>query len=186
MQESRTDDTPCRSAPDCSMSTAEFLGQPRTGVQRYAMELLRQWDQMLAEEEIDGARNDIVVLTPPAKHRKAAIPEYQACWRSDTCAEIFGSRSIFPALPAVSDCSIHATAPRGSSAAGRWSPSTTLQSLLFRRPIRLQFRLKHQLIYRRLAATARPIITVSEFSRRRVDAMVQHSGGPHPGHLFGL
>ena len=42
-----------------------FLVQPRTGVQRYARELLREWDQMLEEGEIDGARNDIVLLTPP-------------------------------------------------------------------------------------------------------------------------
>ena len=42
-----------------------FLFQPPTGVQRYAMQLLRQWDLMLEEGEIDRARHHIVLLTPP-------------------------------------------------------------------------------------------------------------------------
>jgi glycosyltransferase involved in cell wall biosynthesis len=43
-----------------------FLAQPQTGVQRYAMEVLRGWDQMLESGEIDGARFHLTLLVPAA------------------------------------------------------------------------------------------------------------------------
>jgi glycosyltransferase involved in cell wall biosynthesis len=42
-----------------------FLQQPVTGVQRYARELLKAWDQMLAAGEIDPRSVDFRVLAPP-------------------------------------------------------------------------------------------------------------------------
>lgn len=42
-----------------------FLQQPVTGVQRYARELLKAWDSMLAEGEIDSRAVEFRVLAPP-------------------------------------------------------------------------------------------------------------------------
>lgn len=43
---------------------AKFLSQPLTGVQRYATELMREWDQALAEGRIDPGRYSLVALAP--------------------------------------------------------------------------------------------------------------------------
>jgi len=42
-----------------------FLQQPVTGVQRYARELLKAWDEMLAAGEIDSRAVEFRVLAPP-------------------------------------------------------------------------------------------------------------------------
>jgi glycosyltransferase involved in cell wall biosynthesis len=42
-----------------------FLQQPVTGVQRYARELLKAWDRMVAQGEIGGGRVQFQALVPP-------------------------------------------------------------------------------------------------------------------------
>lgn len=44
-----------------------FLTQPMTGVQRYAMELLHQWDDWLSDGQLDRSRWRFEVLTPSGK-----------------------------------------------------------------------------------------------------------------------
>lgn len=41
-----------------------FLQQPITGVQRYGRELLKEWDRLLANDELDGRDIEFVVLAP--------------------------------------------------------------------------------------------------------------------------
>jgi len=154
-------------APRTLYVNGRFLTQPRTGVQRYAMELLRQWDQMLAEQEIDGAHNDIVVLTPsgssgqqpfrnikqlPVGHLQGNLWEQIDLPRFASGQRLFNPCNSAPwikrdgQMVTIHDASVFAV-PEAYS---------------------LQFRLKHRLLYGRLAATARPIITVSDFSKREL------------------
>lgn len=51
-----------------------FLTQPMTGVQRYAYELVRAFDRMLAEGEIDPAVYSLILAVPPDLN---TAPDYQ-------------------------------------------------------------------------------------------------------------
>ena len=164
-----------------------FLTQPRTGVQRYASELLKQWDQMLLEGEIDAAHNEIVILTPRGepdmqRFERIAVRSIGALkgnlWEQLELPRFAARHRLFnpcnsgPWIKAsgqavtIHDASVFAVP-------GAYSPL---------------FRMKHQLLYRRFARTAEPMITVSEFSRtelvrwcgvRLERVQVIYSGGEH-------
>lgn len=51
-----------------------FLTQPVTGVQRYAYELVRAWDAMLADGEIDPDCYKLELITP---HFEMPVNEFQ-------------------------------------------------------------------------------------------------------------
>jgi glycosyltransferase involved in cell wall biosynthesis len=44
---------------------ARFLTQPVTGVQRYAIELVKRWDHLLEERRGDRERYSVILLSPP-------------------------------------------------------------------------------------------------------------------------
>lgn len=58
-QNSMTADGPAR-----VYINGRFLQQPITGVQRYGRELLKAWDRLLADGELDGDEIEFVVLAP--------------------------------------------------------------------------------------------------------------------------
>jgi glycosyltransferase involved in cell wall biosynthesis len=141
-----------------------FLGQPHTGVQRYAMEILRQWDQMLEEREIDGAHNDIVVWTPPGDggqqpfHNIRVLPVghlHGNLWEQIDLPRFTSGQRLF------NPCNSAPWIKRDGQTVTIHDASV----FAFPEAYSWQFRLKHQVLYRRLAETARRIITVSEFSK---------------------
>jgi glycosyltransferase involved in cell wall biosynthesis len=141
-----------------------FLTQPRTGVQRYAQELLRQWDQMLTEGEIDGTRNEIIVLTP----RGQGNPRLFARIKTREVGRLGGNLWEQIELP------VFASAGRlfNPCNSGPWlwgdrQAITIHDASVFAVPQAYSraFRLKHQLLYRHFGATARQIVTVSQSSR---------------------
>ena len=154
-------------APRTLYVNGRFLTQPGTGVQRYAMELLREWDQMLSEQEIDGAHDAVVVLTPPDPGRQRPFRNIQLLpvgklrgnlWEQIDLPQSTGGQRLFNPCNSAPWIKRHG------------QMVTIHDASVFAVPeaYSLQFRLKHRLLYERLASTARPIITVSDFSKREL------------------
>lgn len=53
--------------------SGRFLTQPTTGVQRVAREIVAQLDAMVGRGAIDGARHELVLLTPPRVTERLAL-----------------------------------------------------------------------------------------------------------------
>ncbi len=144
-----------------------FLSQPRTGVQRYATELVRQWDQMLGDGDLEAGRDEIVVLTPPGADEKHALENIRVqvvgrlggnLWEQIDLPRFAAGHRLF------NPCNIAPWIRRGSQIV------TIHDASVFAVPeaYSLLFRLKHRVLYRRFAETATCIITVSEFSKREL------------------
>jgi glycosyltransferase involved in cell wall biosynthesis len=164
-----------------------FLSQPRTGVQRYASELLRQWDHMLIEGEIDPASNEIVILTPRGGPETQSFERITVrpigtlkgnLWEQIDLPRFTGGRRL------LNPCNSGPWIKRYGQAV------TVHDASVFAVPqaYSLLFRVKHQVLYRRFAKTAAPIITVSEFSKGELmrwcrmppeRLRVIYSGGEH-------
>jgi len=143
-----------------------FLAQPVTGVQRYCLELLRAWDEMIDCGEIDPARYPIVCLVPRSylddpgwKHievRRVGRLDGNLWEQIDLAWYARGGLLFSPAnsgpllLPGqivtLHDASVYAV-PESYS---------------------LLFRLKYRVAFWVLGKTARRIITPSEFSKKEL------------------
>ncbi|NMC11525.1 MAG: glycosyltransferase family 4 protein [Chloroflexi bacterium] len=143
-----------------------FLSQPTTGVQRYAIELIRGWDEMLERGEIDSQHYQLSLLTPltakplqPYRH----IPVQPVGRLRGNLWEqlelpffasgdfLFNPGNIGPLFKSNQGATIH-------DASVFAVPHSYSRS----------FRFKYRLVYLVLAKTARVIITVSQFSRNEL------------------
>jgi glycosyltransferase involved in cell wall biosynthesis len=144
-----------------------FLGQPRAGVQRYATELLRQWDRMLEQGELEAGRDEIVVLTPPGQ--AAASPFKNINIKA--VGNLHGNSWEQIELPQFSADHILFNPCNSAPWLNRGALTVTIHDAsVFAVPYAYNFlyRLKHRLLYRRFATTARTILTVSEFSKEEL------------------
>ncbi len=164
-----------------------FLGQPPNGVRRYALELVAHWDQMLQAGELDAGRVEIVLLTPHGngkpysfkKIRTQAIGRLRGnLWEQIDLPRFVGHHALF------SPCNSAPWIKREGQVV------TIHDASVFAVPqaYGLLYRLKHRVLYRRLAATRQKIITVSEFSKGELirwcnfspeNIRVIHSGCEH-------
>jgi glycosyltransferase involved in cell wall biosynthesis len=143
-----------------------FLEQPVTGVQRYSREVLRALDGLLASEQIDRERYQLVCLASCAARD---LPNWK--WiRVETVGRRTGNLWEQLDLP---------WAARGRLC---FSPAnvgpyfltgqvvTVHDASVFAVPraYSLPFRWKHRILFRRLGQTARTILTDSEFSKREL------------------
>jgi glycosyltransferase involved in cell wall biosynthesis len=140
----------------------KFLAQRTTGVQRYAAELVRAWDDGLRDGWIDRARYSIRVYAP---QDTVGSPDYchvevvrcsskgrvweqiELPWRAKRTL-LYSPFAAAPVAAVRHAVTIHdagvAATPQQYSAG---------------------FRIYYQLVYRMLARRCDPIVTVSEFSR---------------------
>ena len=144
-----------------------FLRQPQSGVHRYAMELMRQWDRMLGEGELEAERESVVILAPGALAGDSPFENVPVravgrlsgnLWEQvDLPRSTVGHRLFSPCnsapwikshgqLVTIHDASVFA------------APDTYSFAYLA----------KHRLLCRRFARTASKVITVSEFSKREL------------------
>jgi len=140
-----------------------FLSQPATGVQRYALEIVRGWDRMLVNGEIDRQRYQLEIISPKFEHPVTAfqqIPvrqvgvlqgnlweQIELPWHSRGIF-LFNPGNIGPLLKLNQAVTIH-------DASVFAAPYSYSSSFLF----------KYRLVYSVLAKTAKLIITVSNFSK---------------------
>lgn len=154
-------------SPRSSMTiNGRFLTQPATGVQRYAFELVRGWDRMLENGEIDQQRYHLEILTPIlAKtipvfqhipiHQVGRLhgnlwEQFELPWFSRG-KFLFNPGNIAPLLKLNQAVTIH-------DASVFAVPYSYSFSFLF----------KYRLVYSVLAKTAKLVITVSEFSKKEL------------------
>ncbi len=140
-----------------------FLTQPMAGVQRYAQELLRQFDQMLGAGEIDPNRYRLICLAPREANQ---APGWQHILFQPT-GRFSGNLWEQVDLP-------HAAGSRLLLNTGNSAPFTLHRQVVclhdasvFAVPqsYRLAYRLKHRILLPRLAHKVQGIITVSRFSQ---------------------
>ncbi len=140
-----------------------FLNQPATGVQRYAYELVRAWDRLLEQGEIDASAWRLEILTPRLTR---TIPQFkhifvrQVGWQAGNLWEQMDlpwySRGQFLFNP----CN---TAP-----VCKWGQAATIHDAsVFAVPnsYSLAFQFKYKLILWVLFRTGRLILTDSNYSK---------------------
>jgi glycosyltransferase involved in cell wall biosynthesis len=143
-----------------------FLTQPATGVQRYANQLIRGWDKMLDQGEIDPQQYQIEVLTPKLKrpitpYKNISIRQV-GYFKGNLWEQVelpfysrgqflFNPGNIGPLLKMNQAVTIHDTSVFAV-------PYSYSASFLF----------KYRLVYTVLAKTARLVITVSNFSKNEL------------------
>jgi glycosyltransferase involved in cell wall biosynthesis len=140
-----------------------FLTQPATGVQRYALELVRAWDVMLEKGEIDPEHYELELVTPHLSesiHQYRHIPLRQVGFLQGNLWEqielpwhtrgefLFNPCNVGPVLKVNQAVTMHDA-----------SVFAVPQSYS------LPFRMKYRLILSILAQTAKVVLTVSEFSK---------------------
>lgn len=145
-----------------------FLTQPLTGVQRYAHEVIRAFDQLMDDGTIDLHAYQIVVLVPPDTDH---FPQYKHVqvrkigrlkgnlWEQISLARYAFGKMLFnpcntgPVLGGMNQSiTIHDASVYAVPEAYSWT-----------------FRLKYHVIYKVFGVIARHIFTVSEFSRKEIN-----------------
>jgi glycosyltransferase involved in cell wall biosynthesis len=156
-----------KESPGLLYVNGRILGQPPNGVQRYAMEILRQWDRLLSAGEIDAAHHEIVVLTPPGEAgnqqfqniRIQAVGRLRGnLWEQIDLPRYVAGKLLF------NPCNSGPWIKPGSQIVTIHDASVFAVPYAYSLP----YRLKHRLLYRRFADTAKTIITVSEFSKKEL------------------
>ncbi len=143
-----------------------FLTQPATGVQRYAYELVRAWDEMLGEGEIDPGRYAIELLAP---RLESSAPSLE-CIPVRQVGRLAGNLWEQIDLPwsarghlLFDPCNIGPVIKPGQAV-------TLHDASIFAVPdsYSLGFRSKYRLVLSILARTARVILTDSFFSKNEL------------------
>ena len=144
---------------------SRFLAQPLTGVQRYSHELLRAWDELI-EDKVLGQGVSIHCLAPMGfrtKQNWKNLKFIQAGWFNGNLWEqislptlsrngvLFSPGNIGPYFHPNQIVTLHDTSV-----------------FAFPEAYSFSFRLKYQLIMRRMGRIARRIITVSNFSKQEL------------------
>jgi len=144
---------------------ARFLTQPLTGVQRYSWELLRAWDELIGEGEIQPSGR-LDCLAPPDAPRAQPwthLPVRAVGRRGGNLWEqldlalaargglLFSPGNIGPYFHPNQVVTLH-----------------DASVFAFPEAYSFTFRLKYRLVMRRMGQVARRIISVSQFSRREL------------------
>jgi len=155
------------SKPIAIIINGRFLVQPTTGVQRYAYELIRGWDEMLERGEVNPQHYHIKILTPQTPNPIKPyihIPVQQVGVLKGNLWEqielpfyshgelLFNPGNIAPVLKFKQAVTIHDT----SVFAVPYSYS-------------FSFKLKYRFVFLVLAKTAQRIFTVSRFSKNELE-----------------
>lgn len=142
--------------------SGKFLSQPTTGVQRYAAEIVRAWDQALEEGRIDREHYSIRVLAPrktlwTPEYRHVAVEygstegrlweQVELPWRARGSL-LFSPYAAAPVLKIRHSVTIH----DAGAAATPHQYSALFKAYCFA-------------VFRILGRSCKPIFTVSEFSR---------------------
>jgi glycosyltransferase involved in cell wall biosynthesis len=144
-----------------------FLTQPITGVQRYAYELVRAWDVMLANGEIDSQRFQLELVTPqmetPMKEFQCIQVRQVGRLKGNLWEQIdlpwytrgeflFNPCNIGPLVKLNQAVTIHDASVFAVPESYSWA-----------------FRLKYGLIISVLAKTASMLFTVSQYSKEELN-----------------
>ena len=146
---------------------ARFLTQPMTGVQRYAYELVRAFDQMMLEGEIDPTIYSIVLAAPPDLKND---PEFKYV-KLKKVGRLKGNLWEQISLPLYSrNKLLFNPCNTGPVLGGRHQIVTIHDASVFTYPqaYTFLFRLKYKLIINIMCRMAATIITVSKFSRNEI------------------
>ena len=158
--------------PDRIYINGRFLQQPVTGVQRYARELLKAWDALLENGEIDRRSVEFHVLAPRGPMRRRSSGTCR-CARSGISAAISGSNWNCPSKPEAG-CSFHPeTFIRCSLRSLAPAVSLQIHDLAYRlnpKAYTAAFRLTYGVLVPAALRNADAIITVSESEKHNIAA----------------
>lgn len=142
----------------------KFLCQRITGTQRYARELLNQFDKLLSAK--DGHNFELEVLAPRAAH---SIPQY-ANLPVRTVGVLSGTEWEQIELPRYCRGQVLLTLSGGAPVLHSRNVITIHDAAVFAASggYSMTYRLWYQQLYRRMARKAEHIFTVSDFSKAEI------------------
>ncbi|MBB6671721.1 glycosyltransferase family 4 protein [Cohnella nanjingensis] len=148
---------------------ARFLSQPITGVQRYAVELVKQWDRLLDEGEIDPGRCRFTLLAPPNILHE---PELRRM-KIERVGRLKGHAWEQFVLPYRARDGLLVNLCNTGPLAARDQIATIHDTAVYEHPasFTFAFRNAYKIIQNGLGRRARKIITVSQFSKSQ---LMQH------------
>lgn len=144
-----------------------FLTQPMTGVQRYAYEVTRAFDQMMASGEIDSTIYSLVLATPPNLDQ---YPDFKYI-KVKQVGRLKGNLWEQVSLPIYArNKLLFNPCNTGPILSGSHQITTIHDASVFAVPQAYSslFRLKYKLIIKFMCKATPQIITVSQFSRNEI------------------
>jgi glycosyltransferase involved in cell wall biosynthesis len=142
----------------------KFFAQPVTGTQRYAREVLKQIDDLVLEEEFRNL--DLEVLIPRSA---VSVPHYSN-FRVRTVGRSHGTVWEQLELPRHCRDQLLLTLSGGAPISHSHNVVTIHDAAVFEAPsgYSMAYRAWYRSLYRRMARTARHILTNSQFSRSEI------------------
>lgn len=150
-----------------------FLTQRVTGVQRYAIELVKRWDALLEEGELDPGHHRFILLVPGGAIRDLGLRRI----RVERTGPAFLKGHLWEqlVLPIRSKDGILVNLCNTGPLFKRRQVATIHDAAVYEQPASFSFAFRnaYKLLQRSLGLAARKIITVSQFSKAQ---LIEHIG----------
>ncbi|MFC5405032.1 glycosyltransferase family 4 protein [Cohnella soli] len=145
---------------------ARFLMQHVTGVQRYAIELIKRWDALLGEESEDRGNVNVTLLVPPGAARELSLEHI----RTRVVGSFGGHAWEQTVLPFYAKDGLLVNLCNTGPMFARKQIVTIHDAAVYDQPeaYSFLFRSAYKLIQRAIGRSALRVLTVSQFSKSRI------------------